>query len=157
MLFNECYIYIMSQVYVPKIAKYGLKKEAAITERTYVVTPPGSDSDILPGTTTMISANFTKGPTLKCIYGPNSYGTYQVKISGADAAAYLDGSANCFFSRIKMDAGGNQLEDFNFVNQYIPCVYDYCISPQTRNTFYSAFGNANYNTYLIAGNIDYLA
>ena len=147
----------MTVISIPKIAKFGNKKVAAIREYTYVVFPPGSDSNILPNSTFRMNPTIPKGNTLKCIYGPNSYGTFQVCVSGAISNNWLDGSANCFFSKISTQSGSNELETFNYMNIYIPCVYNFCWNALTRNTFYSFFGNANYNTFFIAAKIDYLA
>ena len=130
----------MTTLSVPKIAKYGEKKIAAITERTYV-TALTVAQEISPGQAFEINPMMTGGGNLKCIYGPNSYGMFQVKIYGHASDNYLDGSSNCFFSKVSTNAGAYELETFNFMNVYMPWVYDYCCNPMTRNTFYTVFGN----------------
>ena len=107
--------YIMSVISIPNIAKYGNKKIAPITERSFSVPLP-TEQTISPGETFEINPILPRGNTLKCIYGPNSYGTFQVCVSGAISNNWIDVSANCFFSKISTTAGSNELETFNYMN-----------------------------------------
>ena len=46
------------------------------------------------------------------------------------------------FSRVTLTSNGGVLEDFNKCNVYIPVVYDLTIDSDTRNNYYSFFGNS---------------
>ena len=85
---------------------------------------------------------------LKCIYGPQTYEAFEIQITVPAAVAVsatstlFAGSANSIFSRVTTTSNGGLLEDFNKCNVYIPIVYDLTIDPDTRNNYYSFFGNS---------------
>ena len=62
--------YIMSVISIPNIAKYGNKKIAPITERTFYVPLP-TNQTILPGQTFEINPAIPRGNTLKCMLSIN--------------------------------------------------------------------------------------
>ena len=81
---------------------------------------------------------------MRCIYGPATYGTYEIAASNPTAGAitsYLDGNSCCVFQRITTNGPGGVLEEFNKPNVYIPCVFDLNVSPYSRINYWSAFGN----------------
>ena len=137
----------MSAPILPKLSKYTYKKDLPFREYTLVVTPTGGEKLYAAGEP--VSFRIALGnEKLRCIYGPQTYGTYEIKAYWTTAAAIattstlFNGSANSVFSRITTNCNGGMLEDFNKCNVYIPIVYDLTVSPDVRTNFYSFFGNS---------------
>lgn len=133
----------MSNTIMPKISKYSYKKDLAFREYPLIINPTGGEKTYNPGD--VVSFRVALGnDKLRCIYGPATYGTYEITItntSGGNATCNLDTNANCVFSRITSNSNGGILEDFNKTNIYIPVVFDMIVSPFSRINYWTTFGN----------------
>ena len=140
---------------MPRIAKFTHKKDLPFREYTLVLTPNGGDRNYT--WSDIVSFRIALGnDKLRCVYGSQTYGTFQIQLTFSDAGGNLTtsttfaGSANSIFARITTTSNGGVLEDFNKCNVYIPVVYDLTFDKCTRNNYYSFFGNSTTPYGLVA-------
>ena len=131
---------------LPKISKYSPKKNLACREYPFILSPNPGESTYGPNSEILfrISAGDDKSK-LRCIYGPGTYGSYEIVVYNTHAATAgivsLDGNSNCVFTKITTNGPGGVLEEFNKSNIYIPCVFDLSVSPLSRINYWSTYGN----------------
>ena len=107
---------------MPRIAKFTHKKDLPFREYTFVLTPTGGEKNYT--VSDIVSFRIALGnDKLKCIYGPQTYGTFNIVFSPtADIAASVnyvrfDGSANSIFSRVTLTSNGAVLA----AEEYVIC------------------------------------
>ena len=106
---------------MPRIAKFTHKKDLPFREYTLVLTPTGGEK--VYTASNIVSFRIVLGnDRLKCIYGPQTYGTFEIQITVPAACVVsttsttFSGSANSIFSRITTTSNKGVLEDFNKCN-----------------------------------------
>ena len=87
---------------MPRIAKFTHKKDLPFREYTLVLTPTGGDKTYTASN--IISFRIALGnDKLRCIYGPQTYGTFEIQMTLSAATVNdvttltFDGSANSLF------------------------------------------------------------
>ena len=104
---------------MPRIAKFTHKKDLPFREYTLVLTPTGGEKNYT--VSDIVSFRIALGnDKLKCIYGPQTYGTFEIQITVSIASAVsttstlFSGSANSIFSRVTTTSNGGVLEHFYY-------------------------------------------
>ena len=100
---------------MPRIAKFTHKKDLPFREYTLVLTPTGGEKNYT--WSDIVSFRIALGnDKLRCIYGPQTYGTFEIQLTlsaiagNAVTVATFESSANSLFNRVTLTSNGGVLK-----------------------------------------------
>ena len=123
---------------LPKNFKFGQKLQYSIFEQEYELYPSTGNQTYLPSQHIKFTLSIAND-RMRFLYGPGSYLSMEITITGAAAA--LDSTTSCFFTECKT-IGGTTLEYIMEQNILMNILLDQC-DPYLRKTYYSFFGGGN--------------